>query len=124
MAGAMFSPQAGMRISIKAQGSRLDPILFAYLRRPDDASHTLFRVRGATARWWEGLFSPAIGKRWATREAPPFKTSGSDRGPVPTFETATSRSCGRARSDSCHCSRVPGPTLCFGQVIARRKLTD
>src|ERR1017187_9016739 len=68
MAGAMFSPQAGMRISIKAQGSRLDPILFAYLRRPDDVSHTPFRMRGATARWWEGLFSPAIGKRWATRE--------------------------------------------------------
>ena len=40
--------------------ARLDPILFAYLRRPDDASHTPFRVRGATARWWEGLLATGI----------------------------------------------------------------
>src|ERR1035441_7835908 len=80
MAGAMFSLQAGMRISFKAQGSRLDPILFAYLRRPDDASHTPFRGRGATARWWEGLFSPAIGKRWATRQerSPEIATRNAD----------------------------------------------
>src|ERR1035437_4386402 len=85
MAGAMFSPQAGMRISFKAQGSRLDPILFAYLRRPDDASHTPFRVRGATACWWKGLFSPAMG-------IPPRPAAGIPSSPFePLSEYPTTR---------------------------------
>src|ERR1035437_6498872 len=81
MAGAMFSLQAGMRIRFKAQGSRLDPILFAYLRRPDDASHTPFRVRGATARWWEGLLSPVLIHR-VTDARPPATSSALSRGRV------------------------------------------